>query len=109
MITSLCTYRVKSGSEDAFRTLLARHWPTLHRLGLAADTPSTIYQGTESDGRPLFVEVLTWKEDDGPDTAHEIPDVMAVWEPMGALCEDREGRPAMDFPHVREIEIQFDR
>ena len=44
MITSLCLYRVKAGSETAFRSLLEKHWPTLHRVGLATDEPSTIYQ-----------------------------------------------------------------
>ena len=109
MVTSLCIYRVKSGSEAAFRGMLAKHWPTLRRVGLAADEPSTIYQGTEKAGAPLFVELLTWKDEEGPNIAHEIPDVMAVWEPMGALCEPRDGRPPMEFPHVERIQIAFER
>ena len=68
MVTSLCLYRVKSGSESAFKKLLAKH---------------------------------------GANRAHEIPDVMAVWEPMGKLCEARDGRPAMEFPIVKPIEIRF--
>ena len=47
MFTSLCIYRVKLGSEAAFRKLLAKHWPTLRRVGLAADVPSVVYQGLE--------------------------------------------------------------
>ena len=49
MVTSLCIYRVKPGSEGAFKKLLAKHWPTLKRVGLAADVPSTIYLGAEGD------------------------------------------------------------
>ena len=40
MVTSLCIYRVKPGSEAAFKKLLAKHWPTLRRVGLGTDTPS---------------------------------------------------------------------
>jgi hypothetical protein len=89
--------------------LLARHWPTLYRVGLGADTPSTIYQGLEKEGQPIFIELLHWQDERGADRAHEIPDVMAVWEPMGRLCEAREGRPAMEFPYAERIEIKSER
>lgn len=108
MVTSLCLYRVKPGSEPAFRVLLAKHWPTLRRVGLAADVPSQIYQGLEREGEPIFVELLHWKEAGGADRAHEIPDVMAVWEPMGKLCEARGGRPSMEFPVVEPLDIRFE-
>lgn len=109
MVTSLCIYRVKAGSETRFRELLSRHWPTLRKLDLAADTPPTTYEGEEKPGAPLFVEFLTWRKAEGPNTAHEFPEVMAIWEPMGKLCESREGRPPMEFPHVRRIEIPYAR
>ena len=109
MITSLCIYRVKPGSEEAFERLLARHWPTLYRVGLGANVPSTIYRGAEAENQPIFVELLHWHDASGPDTAHEFPDVMAVWEPMGKLCEDRGGRPSMEFPIVEPVAIAFER
>lgn len=108
MVTSLCIYRVKPGSEASFRALLARHWPTLRRVGLAADVASKVYEGTEGENQPVFFELLHWRDAEGPDRAHELPDVMAVWEPMGRLCETRAGRPAMEFPRVERIEIPFE-
>jgi hypothetical protein len=109
MVTSLCIYRVKPGSEGAFKKLLAKHWPTLKRVGLAADVPSAIYQGSEGERQPIFVELLSWKDEHGAERAHELPDVMAVWEPMGKLCEERNGRPSMEFPLVEPLEIAFER
>jgi hypothetical protein len=109
MHTSLCLYRVKPGSEAAFRTLLAKHWPTLKRAGLGADTPSTIYHGVEDGGAPLFVEMLHWQNAEGPNRAHELPAVMAVWEPMGKLCEARDGRPSMEFHGVERIDVKFEK
>jgi hypothetical protein len=109
MVTSLCLYRVKPGAEAEFEKLLAKHWPTLRRVGLAADTPSTLYRGSEGEAQPLFVELLTWKDEHGAERAHELPEVMAVWEPMGKLCEARGGRPAMEFPLVEPLKVRFER
>jgi hypothetical protein len=52
---------------------------------------------------------LHWKDEHGAQRAHELPDVMAVWEPMGKLCEERNGRPSMEFPLVEPIEVRFER
>lgn len=109
MVTSLCIYRVKPGSEAAFEKLLTKHWPTLQRVGLAADTPSTCYRGSEGEKQPIFVELLNWQDEHGAERAHELPEVMAVWEPMGKLCEARGGRPAMEFPLVEPLKIRFER
>jgi hypothetical protein len=109
MVTSMCVYRVKFGREAAFVELLAKHWPTLKRAGLAADVPSTVYAGKENDGEPVFFEVLHWLDEEGPNTAHELPAVMAVWEPMGALCENRNSRPAMEFPRVERVQVPFEK
>ena len=92
----------------AFEKLLAKHWPTLRRVGLAADVPSIIYRGSEGAKAPIFVELLNWKDADGAKTAHEFPEVMAVWEPMGKLCEARGGRPSMEFPLVEPLKIKFE-
>jgi hypothetical protein len=104
--TALCIYRVKAGKEEEFKKLLVRHWNTMTSLGLAGDVPPRTYQGKEKqDGEPIFFELFTWKDASGPETAHKLPEVAAIWEPMGALCESREGKPAMEFPHVEEISL----
>ncbi len=99
----ICQYRVKSGNEDAFESLLFKHWPTLHKLGLVTDTPSQQFKGQEQNsGEPLYFEIFEWLEG-AVDRAHEHPAVMAVWEPMDQLCEARGTKPNMEFPHVDEI------
>ncbi len=104
-VTAMCVYRVKAGEEDAFENLLGRHWPTLRSLELVSDTPPLIYRGAESDGAPFFVEFLSWLEADSPANAHQLPEVAAIWEPMGMLCESRGGHPPMEFPVVEKIDI----
>ena len=103
--TVICLYRVREGREDEFVTLLERHWPTLRDLGLATADPPQHYRGTEQSGEPLFVEIFQWKTAESAGVAHQHPEVMAIWEPMDKLTENRDGRPNMEFPHVRPVNV----
>jgi hypothetical protein len=98
----VCTYRVKSGKENAFRRLLARHWPTLKRLDLVAAAPRLMLRGIDKDRRSDFVEVFAWKPG-GFQRGHRMPEVLAIWEPMEKLCETRHGLPATEFPHFEPV------
>jgi hypothetical protein len=103
---NICRYRVKEGHEGEMETLLARHWPTLRAVGLVSEDPPLIYRGLPS-GKPgdehgaagVYIEIFSWADASGPRVAHETPEVMAVWEPMGAICED------MDFPAFEQIDL----
>jgi hypothetical protein len=103
----ICTYRVKAGQEAAFEKLLERHWPTLRGLGLVTNEAPQHFRGFEESGEPFFVEIFTWASGDAAEKAHEHPDVMAVWEAMGALTESRAGRPSMEFPHVQPLALRL--
>ncbi|HYE79591.1 MAG TPA: hypothetical protein VEI97_16510 [bacterium] len=105
--TVICTYRVKPGNEEAFVKLLEKHWPALRSLGLATDQPPVIYQGLDREEKPYFVEIFQWADDQAPGIAHQSPEVMAIWEPMGALVEERGGRPPMEFPHVTPVQVNY--
>ena len=103
--TVICHYCVKAGKEADFEGLLRRHWPTLRRLGTVTDEPSQIYRGEDAKGRPMFWEIFHWKSAAAFEKAHAHPEVLAIWEPMDALCEPREGRPNMEFPHVERLAL----
>ncbi len=108
--TVICTYRVKPGAREAFLDLLRRHWPTLRDAGLATDTPAMVFESAPSDSRhdesgTTFVEVFSWAEAESAGLAHQSPAIMAVWEPMGGLTESRDGRPPMEFPHFRPLDV----
>ena len=102
-VTCMCVYQVKPGSEDEFASLVGTHWPTLLELELVTGDTPLIYKGKNEDGSSFFVEIFTWRDEAATDSAHELAEVMAIWEPMGKLCEDRDGRPAMEFPTVEKI------
>jgi hypothetical protein len=103
--TVICTYRVRPGRELEFERLLARHWPTLHALGLVTEQPPQHYRGAESGGEPVFVEIFRWASGEAPGLAHEHPEVMAIWEAMDQRTEARGGRPNMEFPHFQPLAV----
>ena len=71
-----------------------------------SDIPPVTYRGTEREGgAPFFVELFTWRDEASMKRAHEMPEVLEQWEPMGQLCEERNGQPAMDFPTVERLEL----
>jgi hypothetical protein len=99
--TVICTYRVRAEAEDQFVDLLRRHWDTLHDLGFVTDDKALVFRQLDE---PTYVEVFAWVEG-GFGQAHEHPDVLAIWEPMEPLLEDRGGRPKWEFPHYRRTAL----
>jgi hypothetical protein len=100
--TVICTYLVRPDAEDQFAELLGRHWRTLHELGFVTDDEEMVYRGL--DGGLTYVEIFTWVAG-GFDQAHEHPDVLAIWESMDPLLEDRDGREKWEFPHFQRITL----
>lgn len=103
--TVVATYRVRPGKEEAFLELLRGHHPLLRRLGLVTHDAPTIYCGREDDGRPIVFEIFTWKDAQAPEVAHETPELMRIWDAMGELVEERDGKPSWEFPHVERLDL----
>jgi hypothetical protein len=100
--TVICTYRVRAGAEAEFVELLGRHWRTLHELGFVTDEESLVFRSC--DGAPAYVEIFTWVEG-GFGQAHDHPDVLAIWEPMEPLLEERDRLPRWEFPHFERVSL----
>ncbi len=99
---NICQYRVKPGKEAEMEALLAKHWPALHAAGLVDDTPAVVYRGLPDPhhgAARCYVEMFSWKTSDGPQLAHQNPEVMAVWGPMGEICEH------MEFPSYERLDL----
>ena len=87
-----------------FRVLLDRHWPMLRSLELVTETPEQLFV-SDIDGAPTVVSIFEWTNGDAVSQAHHHPDVAEIWEAMDPLCEQRGGRPAMEFPHFRPMAL----
>ncbi len=91
----LCVYRVKEGKESEFKQLLEKHGPVLKRAGLTGEEAPKIWKAESRQGGTTFVEMMQWKDEAASDAAHQMPEVMAVWEPMGNLTD------GMEFLHLK--------
>lgn len=100
-VKMLCIYRVKRGQESEFRRLIERHWPALNAIGLTTSDPAEVLWCEDKAGKSFFAESFSWKDESSPGVAHQTPEVMAVWEPMGALCE------GMEFMQVKPVPMPF--
>lgn len=92
----LCTYWPRVGKEAEVERLLILHGPALEKAGLQAPGRSVVWKARGKDGAMRFVERFDWVDAQAPATAHQLPEVMAIWEPLSAICE------RMDFS---ELEI----
>lgn len=97
-VLMLVTYTPKGGHESDLLALLRTHWSTLRRLNLVTATPGQLWRASDKDsGRVRFLEMLEWADASSSDIAHQTPEVMAVWEPMGPLLE------SMSFQRLERV------
>jgi hypothetical protein len=98
-----CVYRPKAGCEEALFELVKRHWPALRDAGLTTPTPALVYRATEKrTERQFFIEIFSWKDEKSPEIAHQLPEVMAIWEPMGPMIE---GGPSPELAYVEQVHL----
>ena len=94
----LVQYLPKPGGEARLQELVERHWRTLQPTGLVTEEPARIWRARGKDGRVSFVELFSWAHEGASDIAHQTPEVMAMWEPMGEVLED------LQIAHLEPLE-----
>lgn len=99
--TVIATYQVKPGKENDLVKVLAKHWATIHKLGLVLDQPHLVFRGQDDSGKTFFVEILTWDDAETPD--HAPAEVRAIWREMEPLVESRLGHGPIEFPEVHPL------
>jgi hypothetical protein len=85
------TYRPKKGKTEELLDLVMKHGPALQCTGLIVDGPPTVFRATNKrTGEVSFIETFSWRDEDAPNLAHQMPEVMAVWEPMTPILDNLE-------------------
>lgn len=95
----IVAYRPKPGREADLLALLHDHVPDLRRLGLVTSRPSLAMQA--ADG--TLVEVFEWC-DGALATAHQHPDVLAMWGRYAEVCDYV---PLRELPEAAQLFAQF--
>ena len=95
------TYHVQPGKLDEFLSVLKRHHPACRKLGLVLAEPHLILSGKEDGGKPVVIEILTWKDSDAPDSVPgHHPDIKKIWDRLNALVEKRREKPGIDIDEM---------
>jgi hypothetical protein len=88
-ITNLVTYVPKPGKAAELLELVKKHEPALRSVGLVTAEPFRLWKAFDiRKQRESIVEMFVWKDGHAPELAHQTPEVMSVWEPMGPVLED---------------------
>jgi hypothetical protein len=88
-VPNLVTYVAKPGKETELLALVKKHEPALRKVGLVTSEPFRLWKAYNiRTGEHSIVEQFVWKDGKAPDVAHQTPEVMAVWEPMGPVLAD---------------------
>jgi hypothetical protein len=92
-VHNLCIYRPKQGHYDELKAILLKHGPALKQSGLLREgqpvqlwTAQDLARHGQTD--PYFVELFFWRDDKAPELAHQMPEIMSVWETMMPHLED---------------------
>lgn len=102
----ICRFQVRAESEDAFRSILAGHWPALRDAGLVTEAPAQHYRGLDAGGRPVWIEIFTWKDGAAAGIAHTHPVISKIWAAMEPCVEERDGpHGKWEFPHYRSAAL----
>jgi hypothetical protein len=98
-VPMMVTYRPKQGKEAELQALVAKHWPTLAKAGLVTSEPARVWRATDKrSGAVSFIEMFSWKDGESSGIAHQLPEVMALWEPMGPIME------GMSLQQIEQLE-----
>lgn len=88
-VANLVTYIPKQGKAAELLAPIKNHEPALRKVGLVTSEPFRVWKAYDiRKQRELFYEQFVWKDGNASDVAHQTPEVMAVWEPMGPVLED---------------------
>ncbi len=61
----------------------------MRSVGLCTAEPFKIWKAFDiRKKRVSFIEQFQWKDGSAPNIAHQTPEIMAVWEPMGPVLEE---------------------
>lgn len=88
-VANIVTYVPKPGAEAELLALVRKHEPALRASGLVTDEPFRVWRAFDvRKERTSYIEYFQWKNGGAADLAHQTPEVMSVWEPMGPILEE---------------------
>jgi hypothetical protein len=99
--TVLATFYLKPDKVDDFFKMMPEYWQLLRKLDLVDAEPNLLLRGNDAGGKPIAVEIFTWKHSSTPDNVPAA--VQRYWGQMNEMVEKRDGHQGIDFPEVHIV------
>lgn len=99
--TMMITLRPRAGADQELAGVIADHWATARKMNLVRPEPHVTVRTKDEAGRPVFVDIFTWRDRDIPDNAPAA--ILKIWGEMNRLTESRDGRPGLDITEVKLV------
>ena len=98
------TYHVQPGRLDEFLGIVGRQCPAGRKAGIMLAEPHVVLSGKEDGGKPVVLEILTWRDgDDADDVSTKYPEIKALWDRMAGLVEKRGGKPGIEIDPMEVV------
>ncbi|HEY1765259.1 MAG TPA: hypothetical protein VGF85_10070 [Opitutaceae bacterium] len=91
-------YHVKAGADSGLNLVLMQAWEIYRKKGAVFADPHVVMREDDGGGAIRLVEIFTWTSSDIPD--HAPKEITDIWAREQALCEGRNGRPAIEDGEV---------
>ena len=85
----------------SFFKMMPEYWQLLRKLDLVDAEPNLLLRGNDAGGKPIAVEIFTWKHSSTPDNVPAA--VQRYWGQMNEMVEKRDGHQGIDFPEVHIV------
>lgn len=101
-VPTLISYFPKPGKGKELLALIEKHWPILDKGGLVTKTKAKVWKAHDKrQNTDYFIEYMEWKDGESSGLAHQLPEVMAVWETMGPIME------TMSIVQIEELPMPY--
>jgi hypothetical protein len=102
--TVVATFYLKPDKVDDFFKMMPEYWQLLRKLDLVDPEPGLLLRGEDANGKPIAIQVFTWKHASTPDDAP--PDVQKFWKQMNEMVEKRDGHQRIEFPEMHVVPMR---
>jgi hypothetical protein len=102
--TVVATFYLRPEKVDDFFKMMPEYWQLLRKLDLVEPEPGLLLRGEDSTGKPIAMQVFTWKHSSTPDNAP--PDVQKYWNQINDMVEKRDGHQGIEFPEMHIVPMR---
>jgi hypothetical protein len=102
--TVVATFYLKPDKVEDFFKMMPQYWQLLRKLDLVEPEPALLLRGEDAGGKPIAMQIFTWKHSSTPDNAP--PAMQKYWDQMNTMVEKRDGHEGIAFPEMHLVPMR---